>query len=50
MDICSRCGKPIDKHGAFDIDYEHLCWFCFKQDEIKNERDWDEDTYCDEEW
>lgn len=37
IDFCSRCGNVIDYHGAFDIDKDHLCWYCFKEDDIRNE-------------
>lgn len=46
---CSRCGKEIDYHGAFDIDSDHLCWLCFKKEDLKDQRDWEDDEDYEEE-
>ena len=42
-DVCTKCGHSIDYHGAFNIDKDHLCWFCFKKQDLKDQRDWEED-------
>ena len=42
LDVCSRCGHPIDYHGAFNIDKDHLCWLCFKKQDLKDQRDWED--------
>lgn len=39
--ICEKCGKE-KVTSLFEVDGVKMCWFCFKKEEIKNERDWDE--------
>lgn len=43
VEFCTRCGWEIDYHGAFDIDGDHLCWSCFKKEDLKDQRDWEDD-------
>lgn len=37
MARCDRCNREEDHHGLFWSDGQHLCWGCFKADEIKND-------------
>lgn len=38
---CTRCG---DNDAKFRIDGEDLCWICFKKQDLKDQRDWEDDT------
>lgn len=40
MAKCTRCGN--DK-AEFRIDGDHLCWLCFKKQDLKDQRDWEDD-------
>lgn len=46
MAKCDRCGKYTD--DIFEIDKEHLCWFCFKKQDLKDQRDWEDDPITEE--
>ena len=48
---CDRCYKPIDENdhgGAFYYDYETLCFHCWKEQDLRDQRDdfWDKDNEC----
>ena len=42
---CERCGKEADRHGLYNIIGEHVCWWCMKKEELKDEES--EDYYND---
>ena len=40
--VCDRCRKVCTDEPLYS-DGQKICWWCFKKEEIKNERDWPED-------
>ena len=41
MAFCNRCGKETT--SVFQLDREILCGFCFKKQDLKDQRDWEDD-------
>ncbi len=41
MAYCNRCHKETD--DIFQIDRECLCRTCFKKQDLKDQRDWEDD-------
>ena len=40
--MCTRCGSEADHHGLMFDDGEKLCWWCWKKQDLKDQRDWEE--------
>ena len=47
MACCSRCHEETE--NIFQIDRECLCWKCFKMQDMKDQRDWEDDPISESE-
>lgn len=43
QETCDWCEQKFDRHGKFYLDRSCICWLCFKKQQLKDTRDWEDE-------
>lgn len=55
MAKCDRCGRDENQPtltghtGLMPYMDENLCWYCWKKQDLHDQRDWEDDPECESE-